>query len=195
MHALNKYGDIGNSWPENDTLFFKFQGHNRESLAESGRVVEEIVVKHGGFGFQFAKDDKQAKDLWESRKNALYSTLALVEGARSWSTDVWLVLVICCCSLYLIISRTYSVPVSNLPELVYETKKDLKSCGLVAPVAGHVGDGNFHASVLTSNEKEFAIAKEAVARMVHRAIALDGTCKSKLIQPPSGFANAFQAQV
>lgn len=106
MHALNKYGDIGNSWPENDTLFFKFQGHNRESLAESGRVVEEIVAKHGGFGFQFAKDDKQAKDLWESRKNALYSSLALVEGARSWSTDVWFVLIICC-SLHLIISRTY----------------------------------------------------------------------------------------
>lgn len=53
-------------------------------------------------------------------------------------------------------------------------------------MAGHVGDGNFHASVLTSNEKELAIAKEAVTRMVHRAIALDGTCKSRLNQPISG---------
>ncbi|KAJ3801728.1 FAD-linked oxidase-like protein [Lentinula aff. detonsa] len=157
MHALNQYGQSENSWPEKDTLLFKLQGHNKASLLESGRVVEKIVARHGGFGFKYAKDDQEAEDLWETRKNALYACLALVSGSRAWSTDV-------------------CVPVSKLPELVYETKKDLASTGLIAPMAGHVGDGNFHAALLIRNEEELKIAREVVSRMVHRAIALDGTC-------------------
>jgi len=35
----------------------------------------------------------------------------------------------------------FSVPVSKLPELVYETKKDLQRLGLVSTIVGHVGDG------------------------------------------------------
>ncbi|KAJ3867002.1 FAD-binding domain-containing protein [Lentinula novae-zelandiae] len=146
MHALNKYGQSEDRWPEKDTLLFKFQGHNQASLSDSGRVVEEIVARHGGFGFKFAKDDQQAADLWSTRKNALYACLALVNGSRAWSTDV-------------------CVPVSKLSELVYETKKDLASTGLVAPIAGHAGDGNFHASLLIRDEEELRIAKDVVSRM------------------------------
>lgn len=35
----------------------------------------------------------------------------------------------------------HSVPVSQLPTLVYETKKDLEESGLIATMVGHVGDG------------------------------------------------------
>lgn len=101
MHALNKYGQSEDRWPEKDTLLFKFQGHNQASLSESDRVVEEIVARHGGFGFKLAKDDQQAADLWSTRKNALYACLALVNGSRAWSTDVWFVL----CFYYLCLSR------------------------------------------------------------------------------------------
>ena len=72
--------------------------------------------------------------------------------------------------------KIYSVPVSRLPDLVYETKKDLLSHGLLAPIVGHVGDGNFHAQILFSDDSELEVAKEAVVRMVKRAIAMDGTC-------------------
>jgi FAD/FMN-containing dehydrogenases len=67
--------------------------------------------------------------------------------------------------------------VSKLPELVYETKKDLAEVGIMSTIVGHVGDGNFHALLLFCTEKEKAIAQEAVHRMVKRAIALDGTCR------------------
>jgi len=69
-----------------------------------------------------------------------------------------------------------SVPVSKLPELVYETKKDLARTGLVSTIVGHVGDGNFHAQLLFRNDEEYVKVREVVDRMVHRAIALDGTC-------------------
>jgi FAD/FMN-containing dehydrogenase len=70
----------------------------------------------------------------------------------------------------------YSVPVSKLPDLIYETKKDLEEVGLVSTVIGHVGDGNFHAMMLVTTDEELEIAQKAAHRMVHRAIAMDGTC-------------------
>ncbi|KAK7461948.1 D-lactate ferricytochrome c oxidoreductase [Stygiomarasmius scandens] len=158
MHAVNLYGQSSRKWPEMDSLFFKLQGHNKTSLKEYASIVKQIVEKHGGTGFQLAKDDKEAADLWADRKNALYSGLAIgPPECRGWSTDV-------------------CVPVSKLPELVYETKKDLASIGLISTIVGHVGDGNFHSLILFSDEKELEIAKGAVSRMVHRAIEMDGTC-------------------
>lgn len=44
-------------------------------------------------------------------------------------------------------------------------------------IVGHVGDGNFHALLLFSDDKELESVKAAVHRLVHRALALDGTCK------------------
>ena len=65
---------------------------------------------------------------------------------------------------------------SRLPDLVYETKKDLKELGLLSTIVGHVGDGNFHAQILFTKDDELSKVREAVHRMIHRAIELDGTC-------------------
>ncbi|KAF9464057.1 FAD-linked oxidase-like protein [Collybia nuda] len=157
MQATNKYGMSARKWPEKDSLFFKFQGHSKAALQETAKVVKAVVEKHGGTGFELARNDKEATDLWADRKNAHYSGLALIDGARGWSTDV-------------------CVPVSRLPELVYETKKDLAENGITSTVVGHVGDGNFHALLLFRTDEELEVAREAVHRMVKRAIALDGTC-------------------
>ncbi|KAI0080145.1 hypothetical protein K474DRAFT_1638149 [Panus rudis PR-1116 ss-1] len=157
MRSTNLYGMSTRKWPEKDSLFFKFQGPTPTSLRETATIVKQIAEKHGGYGFTLAKDDKQAYELWTDRKNALYSGLALVEGSRGWSTDV-------------------CVPVSHLPQLVYETKKDIESSGIVSTIVGHVGDGNFHALLLFKTEEELAVIRQLVHRMVERAISLDGTC-------------------
>jgi len=70
-----------------------------------------------------------------------------------------------------------SVPVSRLPELVQETKKDLAQNNLKSTIVGHVGDGNFHALILFKDDDELQKVEEAVHRLVHRAQALDGTCQ------------------
>lgn len=59
---------------------------------------------------------------------------------------------------------------------MYETKADLQNSGLISTIVGHVGDGNFHALLLISSDEELVIAREAVHRMVHRALRMDGTC-------------------
>ena len=64
-----------------------------------------------------------------------------------------------------------------MPELVHETKKDLLESNLRSTIVGHVGDGNFHALILFDGEQELAAVSDAVHRLVHRAIKLDGTCQ------------------
>ena len=91
MRSTNLYGMSVRKWPELDSLFFKFQGPTPASLTETARIVQRISEKYGGTGFDLAKDEKEATDLWADRKNALYSGLALVPGGKGWSTDVWYV--------------------------------------------------------------------------------------------------------
>lgn len=87
MKATNIHGVSAKKYPEMDSLFFKFQG-TPATIKETSRVVKAIVEKHNGSGFEMAKTQKQAEDLWADRKNALFSSLALVPGGKGWSTDV-----------------------------------------------------------------------------------------------------------
>jgi D-lactate dehydrogenase (cytochrome) len=70
------------------------------------------------------------------------------------------------------------VPISRLAECVTETQREVVERKLVAPIVGHVGDGNFHVLVLfdpaSAAERTQA---DAIARSVSmRAIAMGGTC-------------------
>ncbi|KAF8192120.1 FAD-linked oxidase-like protein [Pholiota molesta] len=155
--AINTYGMSKRKYAVADSLFFKFQGPTPAALKETAAIVRRVVEKHGGTGFQLARTQEEAEELWSDRKNAHYAGLALAPGAKGWPTDV-------------------CVPVSNLPRLVYETKKDIADAGLMSTIVGHVGDGNFHALILFKTDEEKEKARALVSRMVKRAIALDGTC-------------------
>ena len=91
MQATNIYGQSTKRWPEKDSLFIKLQGPSPSSLAESAKIVKEVAERHGGTGFELAKNAKEANDLWTDRKNAHYAGLALREGYKGWPTDVWYV--------------------------------------------------------------------------------------------------------
>ncbi|KAF5367781.1 hypothetical protein D9615_010498 [Tricholomella constricta] len=71
------------------------------------------------------------------------------------------------------------VPVSKLPELLYDTKQDIANVGLISTVVGHVGDENFHAVILFKAGEEKQKAKDVVRRIVKKAISLDGTSTGK----------------
>jgi D-lactate dehydrogenase (cytochrome) len=70
------------------------------------------------------------------------------------------------------------VPISRLAECILETQEDIVASGIAAPIAGHVGDGNFHtAPVFDPNDaKELADVEGFVYRLAQRAISMDGTC-------------------
>ncbi|KAG9318167.1 D-lactate dehydrogenase cytochrome oxidoreductase [Chiua virens] len=153
MAAINTAGFVERPYPVQDTLFFKLQG-SPESIALASQAVQEIVRRHNSTRFEFAATDEEADNLWENRKYALPSTLASHPGRKCWTTDV-------------------CVPVSKLPQLVYETKEDLAKSGLKVY---YCGTRNFHGLILFRDNRELQSVSEAIHRLIHRAIAMDGTC-------------------
>jgi len=154
--ACNAYSKL--DLPETPLLLVEFHG-SEASVAEQSERFGEIVAEHGGGDFQWATLAEDRTKLWEARHNALYASLALKPGKRGLITDV-------------------CVPISNLAEAVRGTKEDLAKSNIVAPMAGHVGDGNYHLIMLVDpdNPDELAEAQRIHDRMVLRALSLDGTC-------------------
>lgn len=88
VDAINKGGMAGRQYALADSLFFKFQGSDA-AMSDVSKGVQKIVAKHGGKNLEFSKSDKEAEALWQGRKAALWSVLALKENAKVWTTDVW----------------------------------------------------------------------------------------------------------
>ena len=140
------------------TLFFEFHG-SEASVAEQAGTVEAICDEFGGSAFQWTARAEERNRLWQARHDAYYAALALRPGCEGWPTDV-------------------CVPVSRLAECIDETRADLDGTGLIAPMVGHVGDGNFHLVYLINpdDSEELRQARAHSDRMVNRAIAMGGTC-------------------
>ncbi|KAI0424713.1 hypothetical protein F5Y09DRAFT_353152 [Xylaria sp. FL1042] len=155
MKCINEAGMTSKTWKEAPTLFFKFSGTER-SVKEQISIVKDLAKQAGSVGFEFARSQREQTELWSARKEALWSTMAVAKpGDRVWTGDV-------------------AVPMSRLPQLIEETKDDIKKSGMYGTIVGHVGDGNFHI-ILLSNEEQRHDAEELVHRMVKRAVELEGT--------------------
>jgi D-lactate dehydrogenase (cytochrome) len=140
------------------TLFFKFHG-SEAGVAEQAETVGAIAQEHGGAAFQWSTRTEERNRLWQARHDAFYATMALRPGAVGIVTDV-------------------CVPISRLAEGIAEVQKDIAEAGLLAPMVGHVGDGNFHLIFLVdpADTEEVARAKTVNRRMVEHALRLGGTC-------------------
>jgi D-lactate dehydrogenase (cytochrome) len=156
MKGLNLYAKL--DYPETPHLLFEFHGTAR-GVVEQAETVQAIAREFGGQGFRWATRPEDRTRLWQARHDALYAGLALRPGSRGWATDV-------------------CVPISRLAECIEETRKDLAQTGLIAPILGHVGDGNFHVVMLVDPDSaaELDQAKRFNDRLLARALAMDGTC-------------------
>ena len=156
MAAFNLHSKL--DYPEQPHLFLEFQG-SANSVQEQIQSVQDIASEFGGGNFQWATRQEDRNKLWEARHNAAYACMALCPGRRIWATDV-------------------CVPISKLAECIVETQRDLEQSPLTAPIVGHVGDGNFHVSIMVdpNDESEIEEASRINDRLVARALALDGTC-------------------
>jgi len=156
MRGINAHAKLG--YREAPTLFFEFHG-SEAAVAEQAELAQAIAVELGGRGFEWAKAAEDRSRLWHARDNTLYAGLGLRPGARAVITDV-------------------CVPISRLAECLTETRRDADAHGFIAPIVGHVGDGNFHMLILVDPARpdEIDEAKALQARMVARALAMDGTC-------------------
>jgi len=156
IRGVNAYAKF--EYAEAPTLFFEFHG-TEAAVGEQAETLGEIAREHGGLAFQWATRPEERSRLWQARDNTLYAGMALRPGSRALITDV-------------------CVPISRLAECIVETRRDIDSSGLVAPIVGHVGDGNFHLLVLVKpgDAEELERAERLNERLVHRALAMGGTC-------------------
>ncbi|OOF98625.1 hypothetical protein ASPCADRAFT_204397 [Aspergillus carbonarius ITEM 5010] len=159
MDVINRAGGTGRTWKTLPTLFFKFSG-TKAGVADSINLTKTLAKGNHASSFEFARDEREAHDLWSARKQSLWSMLSLRErGAEVWSTDV-------------------SVPISRLPDIIEISKKELDGLGIFASILGHIGDGNFHASILydRTNPEERERVEKVVYDMVDRALEMEGSC-------------------
>jgi D-lactate dehydrogenase (cytochrome) len=156
MRAVNRWSKL--DYPELTTLFFEFHGSVR-GVAEQVEAVQALAADNGGGEFTWSNLPEERSKLWKARHEAYYAALGLRPGCVGWPTDV-------------------CVPIGSLAECIGETKHDLEAAGILAPILGHVGDGNFHVVFVVdpSRPEEWAEAERLNQRLVARALAMDGTC-------------------
>ena len=156
VKACNAYSKL--TLPEAPMLFLEFHG-SQAGVAEQSERFGEIAREFGGGPFEWATRAEDRTRLWQARHDAYFAARGLRPGAQPVATDV-------------------CVPISRLAECVTESQRDIAESRLIAPIAGHVGDGNFHMSLLIDMDDadEVMRADKFMERLVARAIAMDGTC-------------------
>ena len=156
VKACNAYSKL--TLPESPLLFLEFHG-TEGGVAEQSARFGEIASELGGGPFTWTTNTEERNKLWQARHDAYWAVIGLRPGAKAFATDV-------------------CVPLSRLAECVTETQRDIQEHKMLAPIVGHVGDGNFHTSVLLDMDDpaEVATAKAFSERLVERALAMEGTC-------------------
>jgi D-lactate dehydrogenase (cytochrome) len=156
VKATNLYSKL--ALPEVPMLFVEFHG-SPAGVAEQSERFGEIAGDLGGGPFEWATRPEDRTRLWQARHDAYWAGRGLRPGAQAVATDV-------------------CVPISRLAECVTATQREIAELRLVAPILGHVGDGNFHLTLLVdmADPAEVKAAKILCERLVERALAMDGTC-------------------
>ncbi len=139
------------------TLFFEFHG-SENSNKESIKIVEELSKNNGGSEFKWAKSIEERNLLWKARHDVYYSVKALGKNMKVYSTDI-------------------CVPISKLVECISWAEKEVKNKNLIAPMVGHVGDGNFHSIILydPKDKEKQKLIKEYSDNLIEKALELEGT--------------------
>ena len=150
-------GESGTNWPELPHLMLEFHG-SPDSVKAAAEAFGAIAEDFGGAGFDWATSPEARNRLWEMRHSSYWTVMKLRPGATGVVTDI-------------------CVPMSELADAVAAAAADLETVGLIGMIVGHVGDGNFHATMLVdpASPDEVKAAKRIARVMAERAIAVHGT--------------------
>jgi D-lactate dehydrogenase (cytochrome) len=156
IRACNAYSHL--NLPEAPTLFLEFHG-TPAGAREQVEAFAEIARTEGGGEFRWAERPEDRTKLWQARHDAYWAARALKPGAEVLSTDV-------------------CVPISALAACVGATRRDIDTLGLLAPIVGHVGDGNFHVLPLIdpADPAERRKVQAFLDRLIERTLGFGGTC-------------------
>jgi D-lactate dehydrogenase (cytochrome) len=157
MQACIAYSKLDEFRPQ-PTLFIEFHG-SPAAVREQVETLQALAADAGGSGFTWAARPEDRTRLWKARHEVTWANFAFRPGHAMIGTDA-------------------CVPISRLAQCIAETGEDVARSGLAAPLAGHVGDGNFHLGILydPGSPGERAKAEALAEAVAMRAIRLGGTC-------------------
>lgn len=160
MKACIGYSKL-TGFAEKPTLFMEFHG-SPSGVLEDLSNMEELALSFSARDFVKAERPEERTKLWTARHNAYHATKWLCPGKHNMGTDA-------------------CVPISEFAACIVETKEDIIASGMVAPIVGHVGDGNFHLGIMhdPADTAETGQAEALAARVSERAIRLGGTCSGE----------------
>ncbi len=150
---------LGGPWDEEVTLLYELTGPSEQSVLEQVEIVRSFAKQNNGTKFVVAKEKEESDAIWKTRKECLWSVMSQRPGMEPMITDV-------------------CVPLSRLPTLIAETRKELDASFLHCPIIAHAGDGNFHTLIMFTPgvKSEYEEALRLAHMMADKAIALGGTC-------------------
>ena len=139
------------------TLFYEFHG-SENANNESIEIVKEISKNNNGSEIKWAANTEERNKIWKARHNVYYSVKAQGDNVRVYATDV-------------------CVPISNIVECIKFAENELQGTGLKAPMVGHVGDGNFHVTIVydPNKENEYNYIRDFSNKLIDKALELEGT--------------------
>ncbi|MGI9521738.1 MAG: FAD-binding oxidoreductase [Hyphomicrobiaceae bacterium] len=156
IYAVNRHSKL--TLEERPTLFLEFHG-TKVAARDQVETFRSLAEAEGAVRFDWAEREEDRRRLWKARHEVYWSVRSTWPALDTLATDV-------------------CVPISRLAECVLETKRDVEASGLVAPIVGHVGDGNFHTSPVfdKSDPAQRRKVECFLERLADRAIAMEGTC-------------------
>ncbi len=156
VRCVNRHDKLG--LREEPLLLMEFHG-SAAGVAEQAQVVQELASDRSGRAFEWATTPEERTRLWAARHRAYFAGMAAHPGCRTVTTDT-------------------CVPISRLAECIGFAVTEADAARLPYYIVGHVGDGNFHVAYLIDPAvpAERETAERLNERLVHRALALEGTC-------------------
>ena len=156
VKAVNAYANL--TLPETPLLLAEFHGAEG-SVAADAETFGAICNGNEGTGFASSADPDERNRLWRARHDAYWAIRRLRPESQGISTDT-------------------CVPISRLADAVSGAAERAERDGIIAPILGHAGDGNFHVALLVDMDspEERAKAEAYLGWLNDLAIGMDGTC-------------------
>ena len=155
VQALNAYSKL--ELPVSPLLLLEFHG-SPAAVREHAETFDAIARDFDATSFEWTVNAEERTRIWQARHDAYWAQRALRPGTDGVATDI-------------------CVPISNLATAVTRAQEKALDLDLLSPILGHVGDGNFHCTLLIdrSDESEVQRSKAFTDWLSELAVELDGT--------------------
>lgn len=157
--ACVAYSNITFLHPDKVTILMELGG-NELTVNEEAKLILEQAHHYGIENIKIVNDKQSAEPIWMMRKNACFAAIQLIDPSKkAMATDA-------------------SVPISKLAECIKACYQHMQRMGIKAPLISHVGDGNFHFTLLVDplNAQDLDQALTFNKCVIDEALKVGGTC-------------------